>query len=73
MSALTNSPILALRCKDCGKTFFAHALAAPIDEESAKMIADCVRNGDVPYICESTTFGCMCDKSYLDEGDDEED
>lgn len=71
MSALANKPILAIRCKDCGKVFFAHALAFPIDENSAEMIADCVRNGDEPFICQETRLElCECDKEYLK--DDEE-
>lgn len=65
-------PILVIKCKDCGKVYFAHALAYPIDEDSAVLIAQAVRNGDTPQICTETTLGCCeCDKPFLEE--DEED
>lgn len=71
MSALANKPILAIRCKDCGKVFFAHALAYPIDEDSAEMIADCVSNGDEPFICEEVRLElCECEKEYLKEDEE---
>ncbi|MCM1219669.1 MAG: hypothetical protein NC548_34750 [Lachnospiraceae bacterium] len=71
MEANVNKPLLALRCKDCGKVFFAHALAYPIDSDSAEMIADCVRKGDEPFICLETTLGlCECEKEYLKEDEE---
>lgn len=71
-STLEVLPILALKCKDCGKTFMAHALAYPIDEDTAVLIAESVRHGDIPYICTETKFGCTCDKPYLEGSEDDE-
>lgn len=71
-STAVQPPVLALKCKDCGKTYFAHALAYPIDEDSAVMIARAVRYGDTPHIITEVTLQCcQCDKPFLDE--DEED
>lgn len=65
-------PVLALRCKDCGKVYFAHALAYPIDEDSAVLISRAVRYGDTPHICtEAKLQCCQCDKSFLDEDEEE--
>lgn len=65
-------PVLALRCKDCGKVYFAHALAYPIDEDSAVLISRAVRYGDTPHICTEVKLQCcQCDKSFLDEDDEE--
>lgn len=63
-------PILVLKCKECGKPFMAHALAYPMTEDIAKLVAEAVRNGDEPVICTEVTFGCTCDKTYLDEEDE---
>ena len=38
-------PILVLKCKDCGKPFIAHALAYPMTEDIANLVAEAVRNG----------------------------
>ena len=71
MEAIVNKSLLALRCKDCGRVYFAHALAYPIDADSAEMIADCVRNGDEPFICEEVRLElCECEKEYLKENEE---
>ena len=65
-------PMLTLRCKDCGKIYFVHVLAYPIDEDSAVFIAQAVKYGDVPHISTEVTLQCcQCDKPFLNE--DEED
>lgn len=48
----------------------AHALAYPMTEDISKLVAEAVRNGDEPVICTEVTFGCTCDKTYLDEEDE---
>lgn len=64
-------PVLALKCKDCGKTYFANALAYPIDEDSAVFIARAVKYGDVPHISTEVILQCcQCDKPFLNEDEE---
>ena len=66
MEGKNDLPILALRCKDCGKVYLAQALAYPIDEDTAGMIAEAVKYGDEPFICTEVKLECCtCKKPLL--------
>lgn len=43
----------------------AHALAYPMTEDIANLVAEAVQNGDEPVICTETTFGCTCENPIV--------
>ena len=53
---------LCLKCVKCGGVFLGHALAYPLDVETSEYVAECVRNGDIPFIAYDgiTLTPCKC-------------
>jgi hypothetical protein len=39
-------PILGIRCHLCGRVYFGHALAYPIDEDTSRVIVEAAKRGD---------------------------
>lgn len=59
--AENKKPILAIRCAGCGAVYMAQALAYPISPEIAEEIAECVNNGDIPFIAQEVKLRmCKC-------------
>ena len=63
-------PIHPPKRNDRPTPLIPHPLAYPMTKDIANLVAEAVRNGDEPVICTEITFGCTCDKSYLDTDDE---
>ena len=48
--AKTYKPVLVMRCKHCKATFLMHALAYPMDGETAQAFARAVQSGDEAFV-----------------------
>lgn len=60
-------PILGIRCNQCGRVYFGHALASPIDDETQKEIMEAANRGDDFFTADAETEEfklemCNCDK-----------
>lgn len=55
-------PILGIRCNQCGRVYFGHALAYPIDEDSSREIVEAAKRGDDFFVSDGslTLEGCNC-------------
>lgn len=61
MEVPKKTPILGIKCAQCGAVYMAHALAYPISPDIAEEIAECVNNGDIPFIAQEVKLGmCKC-------------
>lgn len=62
-----NKPILGIRCHQCGRVYFGHALAYPIDKDSSREIVEAAERGDDFFTVDAETEEfklemCNCDK-----------
>lgn len=57
-----NKPILGIKCHKCGRVYFGHALAYPIDEDSSREIVEAAKRGDDFFVSDGslTLEGCNC-------------
>lgn len=68
--ATHSKPVLAFKCRKCGRVYFAHALEYPITENIANEISYNTAIGDIPFITSSDNISlssCGCDMEELGE------
>lgn len=59
-----DKPILGIRCKNCGRVYFGHALTYIINTETAKEIQQAALQGDEIFIADGDEFKletCKCE------------